>query len=88
MGPDDEVRHWSALIVALIAGIVFTVRGPGETIFEQAAREVGLMGAVLTPLSLLTEAFLIFIAMLVAYTVVLSLLAAGSGRIWGRARPS
>ena len=76
------------MILALIAGLLFTLRGPGETIFEQAAREAGLMGAVLTPLSLLTEAFLTFIAMLIAYTVVLSLLAAGSGRIRGHAEPS
>ncbi len=62
--------HWSALVLAALAGLWVAANEPATIVFERGARVLGLTGPILVPTSLLSSAAATLVALLVAYAIV------------------
>ncbi len=61
--------HWSALVLAALAGLWVAATEPATIVFERGARALNVTGPILVPTSLLFSAAATLLALLVAYGV-------------------
>ncbi len=62
-----DVIHWLSVATALVLAAFVAVRDPGRSLFEQSMRALGVEGLLIQPLSLLSAASWVFVALMISY---------------------
>ena len=77
----QNLMHWSAVILAAIAGLWFAVNEPATIVFERSARALNITGPILIPTSLLFAAAATLLSLVVVYGVAYGAIRVIVGRV-------